>query len=92
MALQFGRIEDTFGVHQHARKVLSSASRLLTFVLPLVLISRLPGFALHHVWWLSVGTTTLQALFSLWLLRREFHLKLRPAGAQPDVMLSTATK
>ena len=72
--------------------LLSSASRLLTFVLPLLLISRLPGFALHHVWWLSVGTTTLQALFSLWLLRREFRLRLRPAGAQPAVTLSTATK
>jgi Na+-driven multidrug efflux pump len=72
--------------------LLSSASRLLTFVLPLVLISRLPGFELHHVWWLSVGTTTLQALFSLWLLRREFRLKLRPAGGQPEVTLSTVTK
>ncbi len=72
--------------------LLSSASRLLTFVLPLLLIARMPGFELHHVWWLSVGTTTLQALFSLWLLRREFRLKLRPAGVQPDVMLSTVTK
>jgi Na+-driven multidrug efflux pump len=72
--------------------LLSSASRLLTFVLPLVLLSRLPGFRLQHVWWLSVGTTTLQALFSLWLLRREFQRKLRPAGAQPETTLSTVTK
>jgi putative MATE family efflux protein len=72
--------------------LLSSATRLLTFVLPLLLIARLPGLELRHVWWLSVGTTTLQALFSLWLLRREFRLKLRPAGVQPDEMLSTVTK
>jgi putative MATE family efflux protein len=72
--------------------LLSSVSRLLTFILPLLLIARLPGFKLHYVWWLSVGTTTLQALFSLWLLRREFRLKLRPAGVQPEVMLSTVTK
>jgi hypothetical protein len=31
-------------------------------------------------------------LFSLWLLRREFRLKLRPTGDQPDVTLSTVTK
>ena len=72
--------------------LLSSATRLLTFVLPLLLVARLPGLELRHVWWLSVGTTLLQALFSLWLLRREFRLKLRPAGVQPDVMLSTVTK
>jgi putative MATE family efflux protein len=72
--------------------LLSSASRLLTFVLPLLLIARLPGLELRHVWWLSVGTTTLQAVFSLWLLRRQFRLQLRPAGVQPDEMLSTVTK
>jgi putative MATE family efflux protein len=72
--------------------LLSSASRLVTFVLPLLLISRLPGFELHHAWWLSVGTTTLQALFSLWLLRREFARRLRSRPGQPDVTPSTATK
>jgi len=34
----------------------SSASRLLTFVLPAVLLSRLPGFTLTQVWYLSVAT------------------------------------
>jgi putative MATE family efflux protein len=60
--------------------LLSSASRLLTFVLPVLVISRLPGFHLQQVWTLSVATVTAQALFSLWLLRREFRLKLRPAA------------
>jgi putative MATE family efflux protein len=56
--------------------LLSSASRLLTFVLPAVLLSGLPSFTLTQVWYLSVATVTLQALTSLGLLRREFRRKL----------------
>jgi putative MATE family efflux protein len=71
--------------------LLSSASRLLTFVLPAVLMSRLPQFTLVHVWYLSVATVTLQALTSLALLLREFRRKLSapPAatgGAPADVV------
>ena len=63
--------------------LLSSASRLLTFVLPVVLMSRQPQFALTQVWYLSVATVTLQALTSLVLLWREFRRKLAtpPADA-----------
>ena len=60
--------------------LLSSASRLLTFVVPVVLLSRQPHFSLMEVWYLSVATVTLQALTSLTLLVREFRRKL---GVQP---------
>jgi Na+-driven multidrug efflux pump len=60
--------------------LLSSASRLLTFVLPVIVIARLPGFHLQQAWTLSVATVAAQAVLSLWLLRREFRLKLRPAA------------
>jgi putative MATE family efflux protein len=60
--------------------LLSSASRLLTFVVPVVLLSWQPHFSLMEVWYLSVATVTLQALTSLALLMREFRRKL---GAQP---------
>jgi Na+-driven multidrug efflux pump len=56
--------------------LLSSGSRLLTFVLPAVWLSRLPHFTLMQVWYLSVATVTLQALTSLALLRREFRREL----------------
>ena len=56
--------------------LLSSASRLLTFVVPVVLLSRQPHFSLTEVWYLSVATVTLQALTSLALLVREFRRKL----------------
>jgi Na+-driven multidrug efflux pump len=58
--------------------LLSSLTRLVTFAVPVVLLSRLQGFELRHVWLLSVATVTLQAALSLWLLRREFNRKLRP--------------
>jgi putative MATE family efflux protein len=58
--------------------LLSSASRLVTFVLPVLWMSHRPGFQLHDVWVMSVATTTLQAVLSLWLLRREFVRKLQP--------------
>jgi putative MATE family efflux protein len=61
--------------------LLSSVSRLFTFVLPVTLLAHRPGFDLHHVWLMSVATTTLQALLSLWLLRREYSLKLRAVAA-----------
>lgn len=54
----------------------SSATRLLTFVGPAILLSGRPGFTLRHLWFLSVATVTLQALTSLWLL----HLELRRRG------------
>jgi putative MATE family efflux protein len=61
--------------------VLSSASRLLSFVLPVLWMSAQPNFALIHVWYLSVASVALQAIFSLWLVRREFRLRLPGAAA-----------
>ncbi|WP_018974253.1 MATE family efflux transporter [Rudaea cellulosilytica] len=60
--------------------LVSSASRLLTFALPTIWLSHQPGFELRHVWMASVASVTLQAIFSLWLMRREFQLRLKPAA------------
>src|ERR1700683_4405527 len=62
--------------------LLSSASRLITFLLPALWLSRQPGFTLTQVWHLSVATVALQALTSIALLRREFGRKLH--GAPPN--------
>ncbi|HYL71719.1 MAG TPA: MATE family efflux transporter, partial [Candidatus Dormibacteraeota bacterium] len=61
----------------------SSASRLITFVVPAVILSRLPHFTLMQVWYLSVATVTLQAVTSWLLLQRELRRKLAvPPGAR----------
>ena len=56
----------------------SSASRLLTFVVPVWLLSAQTGFSLRQVWLVSVASVTVQALLSLWLVRRELRRRLPP--------------
>ena len=56
--------------------LLSSLTRLLVFAVPAVLVSRMPGFQIRHVWYLSVGSQVLQACLNLLLLRRELRKKL----------------
>jgi MATE family, multidrug efflux pump len=61
--------------------MISSASRLLTFAVPAAWLSHQPGFELRQVWIVSMISVALQALLSLWLLRRQFQQRLRPAAA-----------
>ena len=56
--------------------LISSAIRLLIFVLPAVMMSRLAGFDIKHVWYLSVATILFQAGMNVLLLQREFKKKL----------------
>jgi Na+-driven multidrug efflux pump len=58
--------------------LLSSGFRLITYALPLIFLSGRSGFRIEHVWYLSIATTTLQALLSWWLLRRELEKRLVP--------------
>jgi len=60
--------------------VISGAVRLLMFVVPSLLVSRLEGFELRHLWYVSVAASTTHALFTLWLLRRE-------VAKRPDLSL-----
>jgi Na+-driven multidrug efflux pump len=62
--------------------LLSSASRLILFALPAMLISRTPGFDIRHLWYLSVGSQVLQACLNLLLLRRELRKKLNFEGTE----------
>jgi hypothetical protein len=45
-------------------------------VIPTLWLSTQSGFRVEHIWYLSIATTTLQALLSLWLLRRELGKRL----------------
>jgi len=60
--------------------LLSSGARLIMYGLPLIWLSARPGFRIEQVWYLSIATTTLQAAFSLWLLRLEFRKRLVPVA------------
>ena len=56
----------------------SSATRLVTFAVPLMWLTAQPDFYIEQVWYLSVTTVCVQSALSLFLVRRV----LRPL--QPD--------
>jgi putative MATE family efflux protein len=57
----------------------ASFGRLLVTALPAVLLSRLPGFQLRWIWYLSAWTVIFQVVAVMLLLQREFRLRLGPA-------------
>jgi Na+-driven multidrug efflux pump len=63
--------------------LIASFIRIVLVAIPLVVLSRLPGFALHWIWYLSVASITVQLAINLLLLRREFQLRLDISGAVP---------
>ena len=54
----------------------STSSRILTFVLPAIWLSTMPGLELDHIWYLSVASVASQAIISLVLLHRVMRAKL----------------
>jgi putative MATE family efflux protein len=68
--------------------LLSTSTRLVTFVVPGVLMSRLPQFRIEHLWYLSVATLALQAATSLFLVAREFRRRLNDAGEKRQTALA----
>ncbi|MGB6306479.1 MAG: MATE family efflux transporter [Steroidobacteraceae bacterium] len=56
--------------------VMSSASRLVSFVAPALWLAATPQFQLIELWYVSIASITLQACVSLWLVRSEFRRRL----------------
>jgi putative MATE family efflux protein len=56
--------------------LLSSFTRIVLIAVPLFFLARMPGFELRWVWYLSVATIWIHLGLNLFLLRREFRLKL----------------
>ena len=61
--------------------LLSSITRLVTFVLPALWLSQRAGFRLLDVWHLSVASVFLQAVVSLVLVWRQMGSRLAPLRA-----------
>jgi putative MATE family efflux protein len=60
--------------------LLASFSRIAFIAIPALLLSRLAGFELRWIWYLSVIAILIQLTIILLLLRREFRLRLGPLG------------
>lgn len=56
--------------------LISSGSRLITYVLPMLWLGAHGHFELRHLWYLSVATGTLQAVIALLLLQQQFRQRL----------------
>jgi putative MATE family efflux protein len=59
----------------------SSVVRIVLIAIPAFMLSRLPGFQLKWIWYLSVGAVLVQLALSMWLLRQEFARRLDFARA-----------
>jgi Na+-driven multidrug efflux pump len=57
--------------------LISSTVRITLVAIPAVMLSRLPGFQLNWIWYLSVVAVFVQLGISLLLLRHEFARRLR---------------
>lgn len=70
--------------------LIASGSRMAVLIVPLVMLSRVSGFDLHWVWYLSLATAYLQLALALWLLRGEFARRLGTGVAAPENALPTS--
>jgi putative MATE family efflux protein len=70
--------------------LICSASRMVLFALPAFLISRRGGFDIKLIWYLSVASQVLQAVFILLLLRYELRRKLK-FGDDTEFVAASAT-
>jgi MATE family, multidrug efflux pump len=64
--------------------LLASVVRLVGVSIPVIMLSRHPGFELRWAWYLGIVSVTLQMAMSLFLLQREFRRRLlTPLTAAP---------
>ena len=63
--------------------LITSSVRILLVAIPVVILSRMPGFTLTWVWYLSVLSVFVQLGISFMLLRREFSRRLAFPAPEP---------
>jgi len=71
--------------------LLSTATRLTTFILPALWLAKQDNFQIEQLWYISVATVCLQSLVSYYFLKREFKQRL-PADNLPSNYSNELTK
>jgi Na+-driven multidrug efflux pump len=56
--------------------LITSAARIIIIAVPVLLLSQTPGFALRWIWYISAAAVVVQLAMNLWLLQREYRLRL----------------
>ena len=90
MVRAFSKDPAVLAVGREYMKIISwnfvaSVTRVALVAIPAIALSRLLGFQLRWIWYLSVTTVWIQLGLSLWLLRREFARRLDFGVPAPSV-------
>jgi putative MATE family efflux protein len=56
--------------------LITSGARIAIVAVPVLLLSQAAGFSLRWIWYISAGAVVVQLAMNLWLLQREFRLRL----------------
>jgi Na+-driven multidrug efflux pump len=56
--------------------LITSAARIVIVAVPVLLLAQTPGFTLRWIWYISAGAVVVQLAMNLWLLQREFRVRL----------------
>src|SRR3954465_1147467 len=68
--------------------LISSGTRLVTYVAPALWLGSHGNFELTHMWYLSVITVTFQAIVALFLLAQQFRQRLNPTARPQTTAVS----
>jgi putative MATE family efflux protein len=63
--------------------LIASFSRVALVAVPAILMTRVPGFSLRWIWYLSAVSVAFQLVAVLWLLHREYRVRLTSPGMMP---------
>jgi Na+-driven multidrug efflux pump len=56
--------------------LITSATRIVIIAVPVLFLAQAPGFSLRWIWYISVAAVVVQLAMNLWLLQREYRLRL----------------
>jgi putative MATE family efflux protein len=68
--------------------LITSAARIVIVAVPVLMLAQTAGFSLRWIWYISVASVVVQLAMNLWMLQREYRLRLNfgastAAPAQP---------
>jgi Na+-driven multidrug efflux pump len=69
----------------------ASFARIVVVAIPAIVLSRMPGFELRWLWYVSVTAVTLQMIGVLVLLQREYRVRLTPLAQMPAAPATAGT-
>jgi Na+-driven multidrug efflux pump len=57
--------------------LITSAARIVIIAVPVLMLAQTQGFSLRWIWYISAAAVFIQLAMNLWLLQREFRVRLK---------------